>query len=143
MLQELPTSNLQSNAQSQKSFPSGPSRDNPPRRSIAGGYVLDNATTVSWGSRIANRPLDPAVRNDSIGAIYYIKRKFRANRWEVSFIMFGPESYKQYMVMTQSMPFFGWVGMDPKLITQFEGETEAIARKLLEEEVMGSETMSH
>ena len=49
--------------------------------------------------------------------------------------MFGPEMYKQYMVMTQSAPFCGWKGMDPQLIPKFEeGEQEAVARDLLETE---------
>ncbi|KAF8816922.1 hypothetical protein BYT27DRAFT_7205301 [Phlegmacium glaucopus] len=51
------------------------------------------------------------------------------------FIMFGPESYKQYMVVTQSSPFCGWKGMDPELIPKFEeGEREAVAKELLEAE---------
>ena len=46
--------------------------------------------------------------------------------------MFGPESYKQYMVVTQSAPFCGWKGMDPALIPKFEeGEREDVARDLL------------
>ena len=49
--------------------------------------------------------------------------------------MFGPEMYKQYMVVTQSAPFCGWKRMDPQLIPKFEeGEREAVARDLLETE---------
>ena len=49
--------------------------------------------------------------------------------------MFGPESFVQYMVVTQSAPFNGWKGMDPILIPKFEeGQQEAITRDVLEAE---------
>ena len=119
----------------QTSYPNGPSRKNPPRRSIVGGYVVDNATCVAWGSRILEKPLNPDVENDSIGALYIIIRKLGDKPYRTRFIMFGPESFKQYMVVTQSAAFNGWKGMDPGLIPKFEeGKLEAIARDLLEAE---------
>jgi hypothetical protein len=134
MFQEFPTSNF-SNAQPQTSYPSGPSRDNPPRHLIIGGYVLDNTTVVNWGSRFANRHLDPAVENDSLAALFHIKKIFAGNRYGMDFIMVGEECFTEYMVMTQSKRFSGWEGMDPKLIPQFkEGELEAMCRKFLEQE---------
>ena len=134
MGQEASISNLPFNTP-QTSYPSGPSRKNPPRRSIVGGYVIDNATCVAWGSRILDEPLNPDRENDSIGALSMIMRKLRKKPYYTRFIMFGPESFKQYMVVTQSAPFNGWKGMDPGLIPKFEeGNLEAIARDLLEAE---------
>ena len=134
MRQEASISDLPSNT-SQTSYPSGPSRKNPPRRSIVGGYVIDNATCVAWGSRILDEPLNPDRENDSIGALSMIMRKLRKKPYCTRFIMFGPESFKQYMVVTQSAPFNGWKGMDPGLIPKFEeGNLEDIARDLLEAE---------
>jgi hypothetical protein len=97
--------------------------------------VIDNATCVAWGSRILERPLNPDVENDSIGALCIIMRKIGKKPYHTRFIMFGPECYKQYMVVTQSVAFCGWKGMDPELIPKFEeGEREAVARDLLEAE---------
>jgi len=97
--------------------------------------VINNATCVAWGSRIIMRPLNPEIRNDSIAAFCVIMRKVEAKPYHAFFTMFGPESYKQYMVVTQSAPFRGWKGMDPKLIPKFEeGKHEAVARELLEAE---------
>ena len=136
MVQEASNSNLPSNTSSntsQTSYPSGPSSKNPPRRSIVGGYVIDNATCVAWGSRIMGKPLNPDRNNDSIGSLYLITGKVEP--YCANFIMFGPECFKQYMVVTQSALFRGWKGMDPKLIPKFEeGDREAIARDLLEAE---------
>ena len=73
MLQDA--SILPSNTRPETSYPSGPSLENPPRRSIVGGYVIDNATCVAWGSRILGQPLNPDVNNDSIGALSLIMRK--------------------------------------------------------------------
>ena len=116
----------------QTSYPSGPSRQNPPRRSIVGGYVIDHATCVAWGSRIVNVPLNPET--ESFGALSIVMRELD-EKYRTRFIMFGPESYKQYMVVTQSAAFSGWKGMDPRLIPKFkEGTVEAIARDLLEAE---------
>ena len=119
----------------QTSYPSGPSRKNPPRRSIVGGYVIDNATCVAWASRISELSLNPDLVKDSNGALFLIIRKLGNKPYRTRFIMFGPESYKQYMVVTQSADFNGWKGMDPGLIPKFEeGKLEAIARDLLEAE---------
>ena len=90
--------------------------------------MIDNATCVTWGSRIAGEPLNP----DSFGALSLIMRRLNKKPYQTPFIMFGPESYEQYMVVTQSAAFNGWKGMDPELIPKFEeGEREAIARDLL------------
>jgi hypothetical protein len=135
MPHEASAPNPSFDAQSQTSYPSGPSLKNPPRRSVVGGFVFDNATCVAWGSRLIMEPLDPEIRNDSIAAFWAIMEKVEAKPYQAYFTMFGPESYKQYMIVTQSAPFRGWKGMDPKLIPRFEeGEREAVARKLLEAE---------
>ena len=135
MLHEASAPNPPLNAQSQTSYPSCPSLKNPPRRSVVGGYVFNNATCVAWGSRITMSPLDPEIRNDSIAAFCAIMQKLEAKPYHTFFTMFGPESYKQYMVVTQSAPFRGWRGMDPELIPRFEeGKREAVARELLEAE---------
>jgi hypothetical protein len=98
-----------------------------------GGYVIDNATCVAWASRILEIPLNPDLAKDSFGSLSIIMKKVR--RHNADFIMFGPESYKQYMVVTQSATFHGWKGMDPELIPKFEeGEREAAARDHLEAE---------
>ena len=90
---------------------------------------------VAWGSRILGEPLNPDRNGDSIGALSLIMGKVEEKPYHACFIMFGPESYKQYMVVTQSAPFNGWKGMDPALIPKFEeGEREAVARVLLEAE---------
>jgi len=123
------------NAQSQTSYPSCPSLKDPPRHSVVGGYVINNATCVTWGSCIIMRPLHPEIWNDSIAAFCIIMQKVEAKPYHAFFTMFGPDSYKQYMVMTQSVPFCRWKGMDPELIPRFEeGKCEAVARELLEAE---------
>ncbi|KAF8970172.1 hypothetical protein BDZ97DRAFT_1754174 [Flammula alnicola] len=135
MLQETSTSNPPSNAQSPTSYPSGPSQENPPRRRIAGGFVFDNATCIAWASRITERPLNPEVRSDCIAAFCAIMDKVEGKPYHAYFTMLGSESYKQYMIVTQSAPFRGWKGMDPELIPKFkEGGREAIARELLKAE---------
>ena len=88
-------SNLPSNI-AQTSYPSGPSKKNPPRRSIVGGYVIDNVTCVAWGSRILEEPLNPEVESDSLGSLALIMRKLRKKPYHTLFIMFGPESFEQY-----------------------------------------------
>ena len=121
-------------AQTSESYPSGPSLKNPRRNWIVGGYVINNATCVAWGSRILSEPLDPEAVNGSMAALWAIMRKL-SESYMTHFAMFGPESYKQYMIVTQSSPFCGWVGMNPQLIPKFEeGEREAIAREFLEVE---------
>ncbi|KAF8799092.1 hypothetical protein BYT27DRAFT_7202071 [Phlegmacium glaucopus] len=128
-----PTSNP--DAQSQTPYPSGPSRENPPRNSIVGGFVLDNAACVAWGSRIMGEPLNPEVRRDSMAALCLVMRKIERKPYNSFFTMIGPESYRLYMVVTQSKLFRGWKGMDPELIPKFEeGEREAVARELLKAE---------
>jgi hypothetical protein len=74
--------------------------------------VIDNATCVAWGSRILKEPLNPDVENDSSGALSLIMRKLGGKPYRTRLIMFGPENYKQYMVVTQSAAFCGWKGMD-------------------------------
>jgi hypothetical protein len=126
---------LLSNTQSQTSYPNGPSWKHPPRNSRVGGYVVDNATCVAWGARILDEPLDPEKENDSIAAFSAIVSKLKERPYFTKFAMFGPESFKQYMVVTQSSLFRGWVGMNPQFIPKFEeGRREAIARELLDAE---------
>ena len=86
--------NMSSNTP-ETSYPSGPSRKNPLRRSIVGGYVIDNATCVAWGSRIVKVQLNP--EKDSFGALSIVMRELE-EKYRTRFIMFGPESYKQYSV---------------------------------------------
>ena len=97
--------------------------------------MIDNATCVAWASRISELSLNPDLVKDSNGALFLIIRKLGNKPYRTRFIMFGPESFKQYMVVTQSAEFNGWKGMDPGLIPKFEeGKREAIARDLLEAE---------
>ncbi|KAF8802778.1 hypothetical protein BYT27DRAFT_7111458, partial [Phlegmacium glaucopus] len=118
-------------------YPSGPSLGNPPQNSIVGGFVLDNAACVTWGSRIMGKPLNPEVRRDSMAALCLVMKKIERKPYNSFFTMIGPESYRHYMIVTQSEPFLGWKGMDPELIPKFEkGEREAAARELLKAEAM-------
>ena len=95
--------------------------------------MLDNAAYVAWGSRILEKPLKPEVRRDSF---CLVMKKIERKPYNAYFTtMIGPESYKLYMVVTQSKLFLGWKGMDPKLIPLFdEGEHEDAARELLKAE---------
>ena len=68
---EASTSNI-----AQTSYPSGPSKKNPPGWSIVGGTVIDNVTCVAWGSH-SDEPLNPEVENDCLGALALIMRKLR------------------------------------------------------------------
>ncbi|KAF8176945.1 hypothetical protein BJ912DRAFT_908905 [Pholiota molesta] len=121
-----------SDAQPQIHYPSRPSPENPPRHSVIGGYVIDNATCVAWGSRILMTPLNPEIPNDSLAAFTVIMRKVENKPHRGFFTMVGSESY---IVVTQSAPFRGWKGMDPELIPKFEeGEREAYVRELLKAE---------
>lgn len=72
-------------------------------------------------------------------------KKLSERPYRTRFIMFGPECYQQYVVVTQSAAFDGWKGLDPELIPKFEeGKREAIARELLEIEVtLTQEFYSH
>jgi hypothetical protein len=97
--------------------------------------VFDNATCVAWASRIRMAPLNPEIENDSVRAVSVLLRKIEGKPHRGFFTMVGPESFKQYMVVTQSAPFRGWEGMDPELIPKFEeGEREAVVRELLKAE---------
>ena len=131
----LQDSNLPSNTRPQTSYPSGPSRKNPPRDEIVGGYVIDNATCVAWASRLFDMPLNPDVEKDCMRAfsIVLVRTAEKTKPYRTRFIMLGSESYKEYMVVTQSRAFSRWKGMDPELIPKFEeGQREAVARDLLE-----------
>ena len=110
----LQDSNLPSNTRPQTSYPSGPSRKNPPRDEIVGGYVIDNATRVAWASRLFDMPLNPDVEKDSMRAFSIVLVRTAENfmPYRTRFIMFGSEFNKQYMVVTQRAPFSGWKGMD-------------------------------
>ena len=59
-------------------------------------------------------------KNDSMKASALIMMKISGKPYNTRFIMFGSESYKQYMVVTQSRAFSGWEGMDLDLIPKFE-----------------------
>jgi hypothetical protein len=119
-------------ASSIPSYPTGPSREYPPRLVIIGGFVIDIDTCAAWGSRILGEYLDPKTKvNTAYGVIVYkLLREYKTN-----FTGIGETTGSEWMVVTQSARFKGWKDMDPALIPQFqEGEREAIARKLLEQE---------
>jgi len=93
--------------------------------------MMSQATAAAWASQSSGRDLHPSRDAGSVIQILRDKvRPYRANFGEV-----GEVRGVNCMVMTQSARFQGYKDMDPSLITQFEeGEQEAIARKLLEEE---------
>jgi hypothetical protein len=93
-------------------------------------------TARAWAARLLDedpKGLDPIY--DLATILKVIHEKVRMYR--VSFHPIGedwPEG-GQYMLVTQSARFNGYRGMDPNDIPQFEeGEREAIARPLLENE---------
>ena len=68
--------------------------------------MIDNATRLE-------EPLNPDVqvtKNDSLGALSLIMAKVGGKPYRIRFIMFGLESYEQYMFVAQSAPFCGWNG---------------------------------
>ncbi|KAF8814382.1 hypothetical protein BYT27DRAFT_7266186 [Phlegmacium glaucopus] len=85
--------------------------------------------------RIMGKPLNPEVRRDSMAACCLVMKKIERKPHNSFFTMIGSESYRYYMVVTQSELFLGWKGMDPELVPKFEeGEREAAARELLKAE---------
>ena len=96
-----------------------------------GGFVLSPETTASWALRVSGKELHP-IRN-GIAICHVLENEVRPYR--AGFSLIGEDCPKdwQYMIVTQSAKFKGYVGMDPNEIPQFkEGEREAIGRQLLE-----------
>lgn len=93
--------------------------------------MISTETATAWASRLSGRDLHPYHDSPSVSKIIFDKvRPYRANFQEV-----WEELGVNYMVITQSARFQGYKDMDPSLIPQFEeGEREAMARQLLEEE---------
>jgi hypothetical protein len=102
-----------------------------PRRTRMAGFMMSTETATAWASRLSGRDLHPYYDSPSVWKIICDKvRPYRSNFGEV-----GEVSGVNYMVITQSARFQGYKDMEPSLIPLFaEGEREAIARKLLEEE---------
>lgn len=93
--------------------------------------MMSRATATEWASRLSDRDLDPSR---DAGIVMKTLRD-RVRPYQANFGEVGEVRGVNYMVMTRSARFQGYKDMDPSLITQFEeGEQEAIARKLLEEE---------
>jgi hypothetical protein len=86
-------------------------------------------TARAWATRLLGKEL----RISNLHAI----RKTVIDTYGVKFHAIGESSpdEAQYILVTQSVRFNGYRGMDPSDIPQFEeGEREAIARLLLERE---------
>lgn len=120
---------------SKTSYPGSPSRSDPARHYIAGGFVLDTATCIALASRIGNISLDPEVTKDCSMAFGIIMMKVEKKPYNTTFNSIYNGDQVDRMIITQLEPFQGWEEMDPKLIPKLkEGPHEAIARKLLAEE---------
>jgi hypothetical protein len=114
-------------------YPTGPSHEYPPRRTIIGGYVIDGETCRAWGSQIAGMSFSP---EQMVAASNNIRYKLKKD-YKTKFTAIGEDFYwnaREWMVVTQTAKFNGWKDMDPALIPQFEeGYREEIARQLLGE----------
>ena len=112
-------------------YPTKPSREHPPRRTIIGGYVVDDDTCCAWGWRISGMYFSP----DRVFGAFSVISGELAEKYKVKFTPVGSETpVKEWMVVTQSAKFNGWKDMDPALIPQFEeGSREETARQLLAE----------
>ncbi|KAF8233103.1 hypothetical protein L208DRAFT_1268479 [Tricholoma matsutake] len=102
-----------------------------PRRIRMGGFLMNVGTATAWASRLTGRTLDPIRNSPTIyNVILQTVRPYRVN-----FKPVGEVADVSYMVITQSAWFKGFKDMDPSLIPHFEeGEREAVARKLLDEQ---------
>ena len=110
-------------------FESAPQRN--PRFSRIGGFVISPETAAAWASRLTGKELHPEYDYPSIWQSIF--EKIRPYR--IKFEDVGEVAGVDLMIITQSARFKGYKDMDPALIPQFkEGEREAIARKLLDEE---------
>jgi hypothetical protein len=102
-----------------------------PRNKVVGGFPISTPVATAWASCLSGEELHPY--HDSPSVLQAIHDKVRPHG--ASFIDVAEDASPTYMLVTQSARFKGYKDMDPKLIPQFkEGEREAIARKLLEEE---------
>ncbi|SJL11679.1 uncharacterized protein ARMOST_15085 [Armillaria ostoyae] len=100
-----------------------------PRHRLQGGFLISPETALEWASKLENKPVTKfSAAWQSI--------ELRVSRMGARFSIVGEEQFGQFMVVTQIKSFRrGYLGMDPSKIPQFkEGEPEAIARKMLEEE---------
>ncbi|SJL14450.1 uncharacterized protein ARMOST_17907 [Armillaria ostoyae] len=85
---------------------------------------------LEWASKLENKPVTKFL------AVWQTI-ELQVSCMGARFSIVGEEQFGQFMVVTQSKRFRrGYLGMDPSQIPQFqEGEQEAIARKMLEEEL--------
>ncbi|KAF9482908.1 hypothetical protein BDN70DRAFT_990819 [Pholiota conissans] len=118
-------------------YPTRPPKS--PQEDILGGFILDAPTVLACASRLANTGVtpDPKDKHDCFEAFQFlipiVWKKFRAH---FHLVGLDPEVY-EYMVVTQRRGGFnGWLGMDPRLVPQFEaGEREALIKSRLEEDL--------
>ncbi len=104
-----------------------------PRHRLQGGFLISPETTLEWASKLENKPV-----TKFLAAWQTIE--LRVSPMGARFSIVGEEQFGQFMVVTQCKRFRrGYLGMDPSQIPQFrEGKPEAIARKMLEEELRGT-----
>ncbi|TFK33359.1 hypothetical protein BDQ12DRAFT_727797 [Crucibulum laeve] len=113
-----------------------------PRSLIMGGFTMSGETAAAWAQR-EFKLLAPPERQYKIQPRLCrddntIKKiiKIKVAPYGAEFMQIG-EGFKDldWMIVTQSAPFSGYVGMDPQLIPQFqEGSREEYARGLLAKE---------
>ena len=102
-----------------------------PRRKRVGGLEISISTATAWASRLRGYELHPFYDMPSV----WKEIRKKVCPFGVDFADLSEDDNPIYVIVTQSARFHGYKDMDPKLIPQFEeGEREAIARKLLEEE---------
>ena len=78
-------------------YPTKPSHEHPPRRTIIGGYVVDDDTCCAWGSRILGIPL---TREFVYSAFDVVNRQL-AEKYKATFTPVGSETpVKEWMVIT-------------------------------------------
>ncbi|PBK61843.1 hypothetical protein ARMSODRAFT_964639 [Armillaria solidipes] len=107
-----------------------PEAERIPRYRLQGGFLISPETALEWASKLENKPVTKIN-------VAWQTIDLRVSRMGARFSIVGEEQFGQFMVVTQSKRFRrGYLGMDPSQIPQFrEGEREAIARKMLEEEL--------
>ncbi|KAK0215904.1 hypothetical protein EDD85DRAFT_441944 [Armillaria nabsnona] len=101
-----------------------------PRHRLQGGFLISPETALEWASKLENKPVTKIN-------VAWQTIDLRISRMGARFSIVGEEQFGQFMVVTQCKRFRrGYLGMDASQIPQFrEGEREAIARKMLEEEL--------
>ncbi|TFK33951.1 hypothetical protein BDQ12DRAFT_383333 [Crucibulum laeve] len=113
-----------------------------PRRTILGGFKMNGKTAAAWAQRefklLAPPERQYELRSGLDGDDSTILKiiNIKVAPYGAEFMRIGEgEKDLEWMIVTQSAPFNGYVGMDPRLIPQFqEGSREEYARGLLVEE---------